>query len=228
MIAELMKLSLRHRWIVLGAAAAMIAFCLYAATQLPIDAYPDISPQKVSVVTAYPGCAPEEVERQVTIPIEIAMRNIPKVETVRSQTIFGLSVVDLIFEEGTETYWARQQVNEKLSGIELPDGAEMPELGPATSSCGEIYRYELVSDVGTDVMELRTLNEWVVIPRLLRVPGVADVSNFGGLAKQYVIRFDPIELQRFHLTLADVTAAVASNSSASGGSLLNRGGMALV
>lgn len=228
MITVLLKATQKHRLIVLALFFAVMGFCIYAATQLPIDAYPDISPQKVSVVTAYPGCAPEDVERQVTIPIEIAMRNIPNVMNVRSQTIFGLSVVDLIFKEGTETYWARQQVNEKLGGIDLPDGAEKPELGPATSSCGEIYRYELVTSGTADVMELRTLNEWVVIPRLLRVPGVADVSNFGGLAKQYVIYIDPSRLRGSHLSLEEIVEAVEENSSAAGGSLLNRGSMALV
>lgn len=228
MITALMKTSQQHRWIVLGIFVIVIGFCAYAATRLPIDAYPDISPQKVSVVTAYPGCAPEEVERQVTIPIEIAMRNIPRVLNVRSQTIFGLSVVDLLFEEGTETYWARQQVNEKLGGIDLPNGAEKPELGPATSSCGEIYRYELVSNGSADVMDLRTLNEWVVIPRLLRVPGVADVSNFGGLAKQYVVSVDPSRLRGSQLSLEDIVEAIEENNAAAGGSLLNRGSMALV
>lgn len=228
MIASLLKVSQKNRWTVLGLFFIIMGFCVYAALRLPIDAYPDISPQKVSVVTAYPGCAPEEVERQVTVPIEIAMRNIPKVVNVRSQTIFGLSVVDLIFEEGTETYWARQQVNEKLGGIDLPEGAEKPELGPATSSCGEIYRYELVSDGSADIMELRTLNEWTIIPQLLRVPGVADVSNFGGLAKQYVIYIDPSRLRGNHLSLEEIVEAVEENNSAAGGSLLDRGSMALV
>ena len=178
MIAPLVKHVLQHRWFVLGFALVMMGFGLYAFHHLPIDAYPDISPQKVSVVTAFPGRAPEEIERQVTIPIEIAMQNVPKVESVRSQTIFGLSVVDLIFEDGTETYWARQQVNERLKTVELPEEADVPELGVVTSACGEIYRYELVSDGSHSVMDLQTINNWVVIPRLNRVSGVAEVSNF--------------------------------------------------
>ena len=207
----------------LGFAFVVMGFGLYAFQHLPIDAYPDISPQKVSIITAFPGRAPEEIERQVTIPIEIAMRNVPKVESVRSQTIFGLSVIDLIFEEGTETYWARQQVNENLKTVELPEEAEVPELEAVTSSCGEVYRYELVSDGTHDVMELQTINNWVVIPHLMRVPGVADVSNFGGLSKQYAVTFKPAHLERYGLTLADVVDAIQANNASAGGSVLKRG-----
>ncbi len=227
MISQLIEQAIRHRWLVLILVLAVSAFGVYAFQQLPIDAYPDISGQVVSVVSVYPGRAPEEVERQVTIPIEIAMRNVPKVQVVRSQTIFGLSVVQLSFEERTETYWARQRVQEKLAGVELPEGVS-PELGPLTSSCGEIYRYELVSDGTCDIMELRTINEWVIIPRLLRVPGVADVSNFGGLAKQYAVTFQPAQLDRYGLTLNDLVEALQANNASAGGSMLTRGSMSLV
>jgi len=192
-----------------------------------IDAYPDISAQMVQVLTTYPGRAPEEVERQVTIPIEIAMRNVPRVETIRSRTIFGLSVVQLMFEEGTENYWARQRVQEKLAGLELPEGAT-PELGPLATAYGEVLRYELVADGTPDLMELRTLNDWVVIPRLLRVPGVADVSNFGGYAKQYAVLLNPAQLQRFGLSLSDVVDAIKTNNASAGGSVLSRGSMSFV
>lgn len=227
MIAMLIDLALRHRWGVLILAGCAAGFGIYAFQQLPIDAYPDISGQVVTVVAAYPGRAPEEVERQVTIPIEIGMRNVPRVEVVRSRTIFGLAVVQLLFEEGTESYWARQRVHEKLAGLELPPGVQ-PELGPLASACDEIYRYELVSDGTVDIMELRTLNDWVVIPRLLRVPGVADVSNFGGLAKQFAVTFHPAQLERHALTLNDVVEAIKANNASAGGSMLTRGSMSLV
>ncbi len=227
MIATLIEHALRHRWLVLIAVAIVAGSGVYSFQQLPIDAYPDIAAQTVFVVTIYPGRAPEEVERQVTIPIEIAMRNVPKVEVLRSQTIFGLSVVQLIFEEGTEKYWARQRVQERLAGVELPEGVQ-PELGPVVSPCGEIYRYELVSDGTCDIMELRTLNEWVIIPRLLRVPGVADVSNFGGLAKQYAVTFHPAQLERYGLALGDLVDAIQANNASAGGSMLPRGSMSLV
>lgn len=227
MIATLIEIALRHRWFVLIITFAAAAFGAYAFQHLPIDAYPDIAAQTVWVVTPYSGRAPEEVERQVTMPIEIAMRNVPKVTSVRSETIFGLSLVQLLFEEGTETYWARQRVQEKLAGVELPEGVS-PELGAIASPVGEIYRYELIADGTCDVMELRTLNEWVVIPRLLRVPGVAEVSNFGGLAKQYAVTYHPAQLERYGLTLGDVVGAIQSNNATAGGSVLPRGSMSLV
>lgn len=227
MIAYLIRGALRHRWLVLSAAVVIATFGVYAFQQQPIDAYPDISAQMVQVLTVYPGRAPEEVERQVTIPIEIAMRNVPKVAVIRSRTIFGLSVVQMIFEEGTDSYWARQRVQEKLTSLRLPNGAEA-EMGPLATAYGEIYRYELVSDGTHDLMELRTLNDWVVIPRLLRVPGVAEISNFGGQAKQFTITFVPAQLERYGLTLNDIMEAVKTNNAAAGGSVLLRGSMSFV
>src|SRR5574343_113228 len=184
MMAVLIRQALHYRWIVLTSSIILVALGLWSFSQMKIDAYPDISAQMVQVITTYPGRAPEEVERQVTVPVEIAMRNVPKMETIRSRTIFGLSVVQMIFEEGTESYWARQRVQEKLSGLSLPDGAEA-ELGPLATAYGEMLRYELVSDGRYDLMELRTLNDWVVIPRFLRAAGVAEVSNFGGYEKEH-------------------------------------------
>lgn len=227
MIDTLIERALKARWIVLIAALALSISGLFAFVRLPIDAYPDIAAQTVWVVTSYPGRAPEEIERRVTIPVEIAMRNVPNVENVRSQTTFGLSLVQLIFEEGTETYWARQRVQERLAGVELPEGAS-PDLAPVTSPCGEILRYELISDGTVDLMERRTLNEWVVVPRLLRVSGVADVSNFGGLAKQYAVTYQPARLEQYGLTLNDLVGAIQANNTAAGGSVLPRGSMSLV
>lgn len=227
MIPAVLRAALRHRWLVLALTGLVIGLGVWAFTNQQIDAYPDISSQMVQVITTYPGRAPEEVERQVTVPIEIAMRNVPKVEIIRSRTIFGLSVVQMIFEEGTESYWARQRVQEKLSGLKLPDGAS-PDLGPLATAYGEIFRYELVSDGTTDLMELRTLNDWVVIPKLLRAAGVADVSNFGGYAKQYAVTFIPAQLDRYGVTLGDVVDALKSNNASGGGSVLNRGSMSFV
>ena len=181
----------------------------------------------VQVITLYPGKAPEDVERQVTIPIENAMLGVPRVETVRSRTIFGLSLVQLEFEEGTEGYWARQRVTEQLGDVSLPDGVQ-PQLGPYSTGYGEIYRYELVSDGRQDLIELRTLNDWVVIRRLKFVHGVAEVANFGGLQKQFAVTFNPAQLKRCGLTLSDVEDAIKKNNAASGGSIVSRGSMSLV
>jgi len=227
MVPALIRTALRYRWAVLVMTVLVVGLGVWSFLHQRIDAYPDISAQMVQVLTTYPGRAPEEVERQVTIPIEIAMRNVPRVETIRSRTIFGLSVVQLMFEEGTENYWARQRVQEKLAGLELPEGAT-PELGPLATAYGEVLRYELVADGTHDLMELRTLNDWVVIPRLLRVPGVADVSNFGGYAKQYAVLLNPAQLQRFGLSLSDVVDAIKTNNASAGGSVLSRGSMSFV
>lgn len=227
MIPALIRIALQQRWLVLAATVAIMAFGVYSFQQQPIDAYPDISSQMVQVLTVFPGRAPEEVERQVTIPVEIAMRNVPKVEVIRSRTIFGLSVVQMIFEEGTDSYWARQRVQEKLASLILPTGAEA-ELGPLATAYGEIFRYELVSNNTHDLMELRTLNDWVVIPRLLRVPGVAEVANFGGEEKQFTITFFPAQLEHYGLTLTDIIEAIKSNNAVAGGSVINRGSMSFV
>jgi cobalt-zinc-cadmium resistance protein CzcA len=227
MVPRVIRGALRYRWVVLIVAGALMLLGGWLSTRMKIDAYPDISAQMVQVITTFPGRAPEEVERQVTLPVEIAMRNVPKVETIRSRTIFGLSQVQLIFEEGTESYWARQRVQEKLAGLELPDGAQA-ELGPLATAYGEVLRYELVSDGRQDLMELRTLNDWVVIPRLLRAPGVAEVSNFGGYAKQFAVLLHPAQLQRYGLSVNDVADAIQTNNASAGGSVLSRGSMSFV
>lgn len=227
MIPFIIRTALRFRAQVLLLLLAVAGVGLFAARGQQVDAYPDISAQMVQVITVYAGRAPEEVERQVTIPLEIALRSVPHVETIRSRTIFGLSVVQLVFEEGTESYWARQRVQEKIGAVSLPEGAT-PELGPLATAYGEAFRFELVSDGGEDLMSLRTLNDWTVIPRLLRVPGVAEVANFGGYAKEYSIVFNPAQLRRYALSVNDVVAAVKSNNASAGGSVMPRGSMSFV
>jgi cobalt-zinc-cadmium resistance protein CzcA len=219
--------AMRLRWVVLLLTLGIIVLGVWAFLHQPIDAYPDISAQMVQVITTYPGRAPEEVERQVTIPIENAMLGVPRVESVRSRTIFGLSVVQMIFEEGTEMYWARQRVDEKIPDIVLPEGVQ-PQLGPPATAYGEIYRYELVSDGTHDLIELRTLNDWVVTRRLKRVAGVAEVANFGGYEKQFAITFNQAQLKRYGLSLGDVEDAIKKNNLAGGGSVVSRGSMSMV
>ncbi|MDP1774418.1 MAG: CusA/CzcA family heavy metal efflux RND transporter [Methylobacter sp.] len=227
MIPQLLNKAMRYRLTVLGATVAIIIVGLWSFSRMQIDAYPDISSQMVQVITVYPGRAPEEVERQVTVPIEIQMRNVPRVSTIRSRTIFGLSVVQLIFEEGVDAYWARQRIQEKLTGLDLPTGASA-ELGPLATAYGEILRYELVSDGRYDLTELRSIHDWIAIPHLLRASGVADVTNFGGFEKQYAVLMNPAQLQRFGLSLTDVVDAIQTNNESAGGSVLSRGSMSFV
>src|SRR5207253_4541813 len=132
-----------------------------------------------------------------------------------------------VFEEGTEAYWARQRVTEKLNDIVLPEGVQ-PQLGPLATAYGEIYRYELVSDGTVDLIQLRTLNDWVVTRRLKRVPGVAEVANFGGYEKQFAVTFDQAKLKRYGVALGDVEDAIKKNNAAGGGSVVSRGSMAMV
>ncbi len=228
MTESAIRWAFQYRWVVVITAAVIVVIGVAIFPRMKIEAYPDISGVSVTIITQFPGRAPQEVERQVTVPIEIAMANCPQVETVRSRTIFGLSVIQLSFEDGTEGYWARQRVQERLTQVDLPKSATTG-LGPYTSSAGEICRYEMrSSDESQSVMDLRTLHDWVVIPRLLRVQGVGDVANFGGDAKQFVITVSPTQLQRYGISLTDVVDAVRANNATSGGSFITRGSMSFV
>jgi cobalt-zinc-cadmium resistance protein CzcA len=226
MMHYLIETAVRFRWGVLFLTAVLLGLGIWSFQHQTIDAYPDISAVSVSIITTYTGRAPEEVEQKITIPIELAMRSVPKVEVVRSRTIFGLSIVQLVFEEGVDMYWARQRVTEVLSNMTFPPNVS-PQLGSLGTSAGEVYRYELTNDGTHDLMELRELNEWVVQPRLLRA-GVAEVTLFGGDLKQYSITFLPNQLERYDLTLANVIDAINANNTVAGGSYLNRGGQSFV
>ncbi|MCZ2155790.1 MAG: CusA/CzcA family heavy metal efflux RND transporter [Bryobacterales bacterium] len=219
MIAQLLRFALRQRFITVLIGLTLIGVGLWAFRQLKVEAYPDISDTQVVVITQYPGRAAEEIEQQVTVPIERALNNAPNVIARRSRTIFGLSVVELTFDYGTDDYFARQVVLEKLRGAELPDGVT-PMLGPLSTPIGELYRYTL-SGGGLDDMQLRELQDWVVEPRFLQVPGVADVTPFGGLVKQYQIQADPLSLFKYNLDIAALSAAVQANNSDAGGAMLD-------
>ena len=227
MISRLIQVFFRYRWAVLLAAVLVVVAGVASYRQMSIDAYPDISDLMVQVITTYPGRAAEDVERQITVPLEVQLRNVPKVEVVRSRTIFGLSLVQMIFEEGTEQYWARQRVLEKLTNIDLPPGANA-QMGPASTAFDEILRYELVSDGTHSLMLQRELNDWLIVPRLLKVAGVSDVSNFGGLSRQFSVTFRPAELNRYGIGVGEVADAVRTNNAAAGGSVLRRGAESFV
>src|SRR5437660_653490 len=182
MIAKLLRVALHQRFLFVLMGVGLIALGLWAYSQLKIEAYPDISDTQVVVITLFPGHAAEEVEQQISVPIERALNSVPKVIARRSRTIFGLSVVELTFDYGTDDYFARQVVLEKLRDAAIPDGV-MPTLGPLATPIGELYRYSLEGG-GHDAMELRDLQDWFITPRLLQVSGVADVTPFGGLIKQ--------------------------------------------
>src|SRR5690242_3410921 len=197
MIAKLLRFALNQRFITVLLGVLLISLGVWAFQQLKIEAYPDISDTQTVVISLYPGHAAEEVEQQVTVPIERALNSTPNVIARRSRTIFGLSVVELTFAYGTDDYFARAVVLEKLRDAELPDGVT-PTLGPLATPIGELYRY-VVEGQGYSDIELRELEDWVIEPRFRQVPGIADVTPFGGLVKHYQVEIDPKGLDRYNL-----------------------------
>ncbi|MGB9604282.1 MAG: efflux RND transporter permease subunit [Bryobacteraceae bacterium] len=226
MIPALMRLALSQRLLTVLCALLLAGLGIWAYTELKVEAYPDLSDLQVTVITQYPGYAPEEVEQQVTIPIERALSAVPNVIGRRSRTIFGLSVIDLTFAYGVPEYQARQAVLERLRDAALPEGVE-PTLAPPTTPAGELFRY-VVEGEGRDERELREIQDWVIAPRMLQVPGVGDAFAFGGLVKQYEIAVDPMALYKYNLSIERIAQAVAANNQNAGGSLIRSGEQALV
>ncbi len=228
MIRNILIFSLNNRWVVIAIALVTSVLGYWCFTQLKIEAYPDIADTNVIIVAPYEGRAAEEVEQQVTIPIERALNNVPQVLDRRSRTIFGLSVVQLTFQDGASDYFARQQVIERLSSVALPEGVT-PELAPLTTAVGEIYRYVVEAPSTYTPMQLRDLQDWVIRPYLLQVPGIADITTFGGPLKQFHILTSPDKLRKYNLTLREVMEAVQRNNQNTGGNVIVRGeqGMAI-
>ena len=227
MLEHLIKFVITQRLFVLLAVGAMLVFGLRAANNLPIEAFPDVQDVQVQIVTQFRGQAPEEVERAISLPIEIGMAGTPGMTQIRSVSITGLSVVTLTFADGTNDYFARQQVNERLQNVNLPAGAQ-PALGPLATAVGEIYRYVLEVPKEMPEYEVRAIQDWVIQPKLRMVPGVADVVSFGATVKEYQIRVDPYALKRYGITLDQVTNAIQNNSANYGGGLLQRGAESFV
>lgn len=226
MIRSLLIFSLSNRWIVIALAVIVSSVGYWCFTQLKIEAYPDIADTNVIVIAKFNGRAAEEVEQQVTIPIERALNNVPRVLDRRSRTIFGLSVVQLTFEDGANDYFARQQVNERLASAELPDGVK-PELAPLTTAVGEILRYVVEAPATFSPTQLRDLQDWVIRPFLLQVPGIADVTTFGGPLKQFQILISPEKLRKYNLTVHEIIASVEQNNLNTGGGTIQRGGQGM-
>lgn len=222
MIKNILSFSLNNRWLVILFSLTVMAVGYYSFTKLKIEAYPDIADTNVIVIAQYQGRATEEVEQQVTIPIEIALQNTPNVIDRRSRTIFGLGVIQLSFEDGTDDYFARQQVMERLATVDLPENVVI-ELAPLSTAVGEIFRYVVEAPPTYSPMELRDLQDWVIIPSLLQTSGVAEVSTFGGPLKQFHILISPEKLRKFNLTLSDIEEAVDANNLNTGGNMLVRG-----
>ncbi|WP_337175089.1 CusA/CzcA family heavy metal efflux RND transporter [Paludisphaera sp.] len=225
MLTALIDFSLKNRFVVLLMAGILVTLGVRAATRLPLDAFPDTTPVQVQVNTNVPELSPEEVERLITFPVEYAMGGLKGLEEVRSVSKFGLSQVVLIFSDDTDVYFARQQINERLGEVELPEGTARPTMGPVATGLGEVYHYLLSSENPEyGLTELRTLQDWVIRPRLRRIPGVAEINPWGGLAKQFEVLADPIKLAKFGLTLDELALALRENNKNVGGGYIVRSG----
>lgn len=223
MLNALIDFSIRQRLLVLVAAFGLILAGVYSAWTLPIDAVPDITTPQVVVNTTAPAFSPEEVERQVTRPLELALSGVPDVVQMRSITQFGLSQITLILEDGADLYRARQLVGERLveAGKALPPGVELPVLTPIATGLGEVY-YVFVEGEGVSLMERRSILDWQVRPRLRTVPGVIEINTFGGLVKQYQILPDPERLKAYGITLRQLVEAVEKNNRNAGGAYIRK------
>ncbi|MBI5364881.1 MAG: efflux RND transporter permease subunit [Planctomycetes bacterium] len=219
--------SLRNRPLVLGLAVVSLLIGALALERLDIDAFPDTTPVQVQVNVVAPALAPEQVEMQITAPVEQAISGLPRLASVRSISKFGLAQVVVTFDDGTDVYFARRLVSERLAAVRLPPGIAPPELGPVATGLGEVFHYVLTSDRG-DLTELRTVQDWIVKPALKTVPGVAEINSWGGNEKQYQVRLDPARLVAHDLTLDQVVQAVEKNNLNAGGGSLSVGGSMLL
>jgi heavy metal efflux system protein len=222
---RLIAFALHQRFITLALGLLLTAAGIVSWSRLPIEAYPDVGDVQVDVITLWPGHAAEEVERLITIAIEKQLNGIPSVTFLRSQSLFGLSSIRVLFADGTDKYWARQQVLERLAQAEVPTDAK-PRLGALSSVIGEIYRYTLHSR-SLPLVEVKAFQDWVLEREFLKIPGIADVVSWGGGIKQYQVTLDPARLRAYNLTLKQVFDAVAANNANAGGSYVPRGQYAL-
>ncbi|MCX7117529.1 MAG: CusA/CzcA family heavy metal efflux RND transporter [Legionellales bacterium] len=221
MINRLIEVSVKRRHILWGAAILIALYGYYACTKMTIEAYPELSDVTVSISTQVPGLAAEEIEKQITIPLERSLVSTPDLFILRSSSTFALSLITLVFKEGVNEYWARDRVLNQINDAELPSGIQ-PSLGALTGSGGEIYRYTLESDT-KNLMELSEIQRWIVIPELKQVQGIADVANFGGLTKEYQLTIDPMKMEHNNIAFSDVINAITNNTASAGGGRITRG-----
>ncbi|MCC7028745.1 MAG: efflux RND transporter permease subunit, partial [Chitinophagaceae bacterium] len=229
MLNRIIEFSVRNKLIIGLFLLALIGYGTYQFSRLPIDAVPDITNNQVQVITVAPSYGATDIERLVTFPIEQANSNIAGLKEIRSFSRFGLSLVTIVFDDGIDIYWARQQVAERLQQVQqiIPKGIGTPELGPITTGLGEIYQYVLRPKPGFELKynetELRTMQDWIVRRQLLGVKGVAEVSSFGGKLKQYSIEVAPDKLNAFAISINDIFDALEKNNQNTGGAYIEKG-----
>jgi cobalt-zinc-cadmium resistance protein CzcA len=237
MLEALLRSSIERRWVVLFLVAAMAALGIWNYQNLPIDAVPDITNVQVQVNTEAPGYSPLEAEQRITFLVETALAGLPQLEYTRSISRYGLSQVTVVFEEGTDLYFARNLVNERLGRIksQLPSGLE-PVMGPIATGLGEIFLYTVEAQPGAiqpdgspyDSTALREIQDWIIKPQLALVPGVTEINTIGGFEKQYHVTPDPAALLRWQLSMTDVVIALRANNDNRGAGYIENNGQQLL
>jgi heavy metal efflux system protein len=223
MIRRLVDFALRNRFLILAVAILLFGWGAVAFHELPVEAYPDVADNYVEIITQWPGISAEQIEQQVTIPLEIAMNGVPHVTHLRSFSLFGLSDLKLIFDDDEANAWDRERVLERLSQVTLPPGVN-PQMGTDWSPVGQIYFFTLHStNPDYDVMDLKSLEDWVVEKNFKAVPDVVDVSSFGGPTREYQVRIDPNKLTSYGLSLAQIEQQITNNNANAGGSFIESG-----
>src|SRR6202050_4532332 len=223
MIRRVVDFALSNRWLVVGLALILFAAGIVAFRDLPIEAYPDVADNYVEVITQWPGISAEQIEQQVTIPLEVALNGIPQVVHLRSFSLFGLSDLKLIFDDGSDDNWNRERVLERLSQVTLPPGV-VPQMGTDWSPVGQIYFFTLRStNPAYDPMELKSIEDWVIEKNFKSVPDVVDVASFGGPTREYQVRVDPEKLVSYGLSLGQIEQQLISNNANAGGSFIEAG-----
>src|ERR1700674_2241570 len=223
MIGKIVDFALENRFLVLAAALLLFVWGAISFHQLPVEAYPDVADNYVEIITQWPGISAEQIEQQVTIPLEIVTNGIPHLVHLRSFSIFGLSDLKLIFDDEEENAWNRERVLERLSQVTLPTGV-VPQMGTDWSPVGQIYFYTLHSiNPAYDAMELKSLEDWVVEKSFKSVPNVVDVASFGGPTREYQVRVDPNKLISYGLSIGQVEQQLTNNNTNAGGSFIESG-----
>ncbi|MGO9517202.1 MAG: efflux RND transporter permease subunit, partial [Candidatus Korobacteraceae bacterium] len=223
MIRKLVDFALNNRYVVLAIGLLLLGWGAVSFHNMPVEAYPDIADNYVSIISQWPGHSAEEMEQQVSVPVEIQVFGIPHLTTVRSESIFGLSLVTLIFDDSSINDWNRQKVLERLTQVSVPAGVQ-PQIGTDWSMTGQIYWYTLRStNPAYDLMNLRSIEDWTLYKEFRKVPNVVDVSDFGGTAREYQVRVDPNKLITYGLSIGQVEQQLANNNVNAGGSFVEEG-----
>lgn len=223
MIRDLISYALNNKFIVLALAVLLLVWGAISFHNLPVEAYPDVANNYAQIITQWPGRAAEEVEQQVTIPIEIQMNGIAHLQHLRTVSLFGLSSVMLIFDDNSENDWNRQKVMERLAQVALPNNLQ-PQLGMDWSPVGQIYWYSLKSaNPGYDLMELKSIEDWTLEKQFKSIPNVVDVVSFGGTTREYQVQVDPNKLVAYGLSLAQIEQQLSNNNTNAGGSFIKAG-----